>query len=80
MDLNTLGEPDRIPWRIHRCFHNPPYIRVETMGNLLRKHACINVPNIPCMAVHHFQQLDYKRDRSLRMFSTGAVVNHRKHC
>ena len=42
MDLNTLGEPDRIPWRMHRCFHNPPYNQVETIDNLLRKH-------LPCM-------------------------------
>ena len=39
MDLNTLGEPDRIPWRMH----NPPEIQVETMGKLLRKH-------LTCMA------------------------------
>ena len=22
--LNSLGEPDRIPWRMHRCLHYPP--------------------------------------------------------
>ena len=47
MDLNTLGEPDRIPWRMHGCFHNAPYAQVETVGNHLRKHGCM----------HHFQQL-----------------------
>ena len=51
MDPNILGEPDRIPWRMHGCFPNPPYIHVETMDNLLHKHACINVPSLPCMAV-----------------------------
>ena len=39
MDLSTLGEPDRTSWRMHRCFYNPPYIQVETMDNLLRKHS-----------------------------------------
>ena len=40
MDLDTLGEPGRIPRRMHGCFHNPPYIQVETMDNLLHKHGC----------------------------------------
>ena len=43
MDLNALGEPDKIPWRMHGCFHNPPHIQVETMENLFHKH-------LPCMA------------------------------
>ena len=43
MDLNTLGESDRMPWRMHRCFHNSPNIQVETMDNLLHKH-------LPCIA------------------------------
>ena len=51
MDLDNLGEPDRIPWRMHGRFRNPACIQVETMDNLLRKHACINVSNLPCMAV-----------------------------
>ena len=45
MDLNTLEEPDRIPWRIHGCFHNQMCIQVETMDNLLRKpsmHGCMH--------------------------------------
>ena len=32
------------------CFQNPPYIQVETMRTLLRKHARINVPNLLYMA------------------------------
>lgn len=53
-DLSGLSEGlyaekhARIPWRMHRCFHNPPYIQMETMGNLLRKHSMHG-----CM--HHFQ-------------------------
>ena len=50
MDLNTLGEPDRMPWRMHGCFHNLPYIQVEKMDNLLHKYANINLPNLPCIA------------------------------
>ena len=49
MDQNTLGEHEFLPRRMHRCFHYPPYIQVETVDNLLRKHACIIVPNLPCI-------------------------------
>ena len=34
-----LGKHGRLPWRVHECFHYPSYIQMETMGNLLRKHA-----------------------------------------
>ena len=45
MDLNTLGKPDRIPWRMHGCFHNPLCIQVERMDKLLRQssmHGCMH--------------------------------------
>ena len=47
--LNELGGLRRIPWRMRRCFHNPPYIQVETMDKILRKRVCITVLNLECI-------------------------------
>ena len=41
--LNKLGEHIITQRTVHRCFHDPPYIQVETLDNLMKGAAATGV-------------------------------------